>query len=175
MSIPIIALMIPIVAIVMGIGIGMLRLWLDYRNKRDMFKMHHAERIAAIERGIELPPLPPQFFQDYPYPRGASDSIRYLRNGLVLLLVGGAVFLALDEEGGLDAAWWGLVPAAVGAAFLLFYVVAARKLGARNGDAGSSPSSGSNGGPNGSPNSGQTGAPSGGAPERSGPSTPSQR
>ena len=42
----VIAVMIPIVAIVMGVGIGMLALFLDYRKKRDMFALHHKERLV---------------------------------------------------------------------------------------------------------------------------------
>ena len=60
----IIGVMIPIVAIVMGVGIGMLSLFLDYRKKREMFAMHHKERLAAIDKGMEVPPLPAEFFQD---------------------------------------------------------------------------------------------------------------
>ena len=51
----VIAVMIPIVAIIMGVGIGMLSLFLDYRKKRDMFAMHHKERLTAIEKGMEVP------------------------------------------------------------------------------------------------------------------------
>ena len=47
----IIAVMIPIVAIVMGVGIGMLSLFLDYRKKREMFALHHKERLAADRQG----------------------------------------------------------------------------------------------------------------------------
>ena len=140
--------MIPIVAIVMGIGIGMLRLWLDYRNKRDLLQMHHAERMAAIEKGIELPPLPPQFFQDYP--RGVGDPTRNLRNGLILLFIGGAIFAALYTDDGLEAAWWGLVPAAIGAALLLYYALVGRKLGAQSSD----PAGGTPGGQAGNPGAG---------------------
>jgi hypothetical protein len=61
-AVAIIGVLIPIVAIVMGLGIGMLKLSLDYRKKREILQAHHAERMAAIEKGIELPPLPPQFY-----------------------------------------------------------------------------------------------------------------
>ncbi len=137
MSVQIAAMMIPIIAIIMGIGIAMLALWLDYRKKRDMFQMHHAERMAAIEKGIELPPLPSQFFQDYRH--GASEPSRHLRSGLVLLFVGCAIFVALHQVAGPDVAWWGLVPAAIGAALLLFYVLVGRKLGVKNGRPGAGP------------------------------------
>src|SRR3974390_1589993 len=89
----IIAVMIPIVAIVMGIGIGMLSLFLDYRKKQEMFALHHKERLAAIEKGMEVPPLPPEFFQDpRRRPRTTGD---YLRRGLISLLIGIAITIAL--------------------------------------------------------------------------------
>ncbi len=131
MLVPVLGVMIPIVAIVMGIGIGMLGLWLNHRNKLKMFELHHVERMAAIEKGIELPPLPPEFFQDYR--RGFSEPTRDLRTGLILLLVGFAIFGALYQVAGSDVAWWGLVPASIGAAYLLFYAFVGRKRAARNG------------------------------------------
>lgn len=117
---------IPIVAIVMGIGIAMLAVVVDYRKKRDMFALHHKERMAAIEKGMELPPLPPQFFEDgrRRRMRHPSDS---LRRGLVLLFIGIAVTVAMYQSAP-DAYLWGLVPGAVGVAFLLYYAIAGRKI-----------------------------------------------
>ncbi|HUN76288.1 MAG TPA: DUF6249 domain-containing protein [Steroidobacteraceae bacterium] len=125
-AVAIIGVMIPIVVVVMLVGIGMLKLALDYRNRREMFQLHHAERLAAIEKGVEIAPLPPEFFKSYrrPLPGPAVS----LRNGLLWLFVGGALFVALYEAVGSDQAWWGLLPAAVGVANLLFYLIAGRKL-----------------------------------------------
>src|SRR5215472_1893751 len=86
------ALMIPIAAIVLGIGAGMLAIWVDYRKKREFFQLHHAERMAAIEKGIEVPPLPPEFFANYRKQRTPEDA---LRHGLLWLFVGIAVTVAL--------------------------------------------------------------------------------
>lgn len=122
----ILGVMIPILAIVLGIGCVMFRLALDYRNRREMFQLHHAERLAAIEKGVELAPLPPEFFQNYR--RVVRGPAYYLRSGLLWLLIGGALFAALYEAIGPDQAWWGLLPAAIGAANLLFYFIAGRKL-----------------------------------------------
>ena len=121
----VIAIMIPIVAIVMGIGIGMLSLFLDYRKKQDMFALHHKERLAAIEKGMEVPPLPPEFFQDgrRSRPRSPDD---YLRRGLVLLFVGATVSIALYNTVR-GQYLWGLVPAGIGIAQLLFYFIVGRK------------------------------------------------
>jgi len=88
----IIGVLVPIVAIVMGIGIAMLGLWFDFRKKREMFQLHHAERMAAIEKGIDVPPLPPEFFRDFKK-RNVSPTV-YLRRGLMWLLIGLAVTAA---------------------------------------------------------------------------------
>jgi hypothetical protein len=135
----IIGVLIPIVAIVMGLGIGMLKLWLDYRKKREILQAHHTERMAAIEKGIDLPPLPPQFFgSEASAPpdrlqeqlRGRHIGLSYLRSGLMWLLIGIAISVALyadhQDYGAHNAAWWGGVPAAFGLSKLLFYFIANR-------------------------------------------------
>jgi hypothetical protein len=116
--------MIPIIAIVMGIGIGMLSIVLDYRKKRDIVALHHKERMAAIEKGIEVPPLPPEFFQNgLRRPRTPGET---LRRGLILLLVGAAISVALYHNYN-RTYLWGLVPAAIGIAELLTYWIESRK------------------------------------------------
>ena len=120
----IIAIMIPIVAIVMGVGIGMLTVFLDYRKKREMFALHHKERLAAIEKGMDVPPLPPEFFQDpRRRPRSQSD---YLRRGLIMLLLGVAITIALYSAAPHDYLW-GLLPIAIGVANLLYFYLESRK------------------------------------------------
>ena len=41
----------------MGIGIGMLGMWTDHKRKSQLLEQMHRERMAAIEKGIELPPM----------------------------------------------------------------------------------------------------------------------
>ena len=110
---------IPIIAIIMGIGLAMLALWLDHQKKARMFELHHQERLAALERGIELPPLPPEFFQG----RSATPSQGHgvLLWGLILVLVGLAFGVAQAFSGDVEGAVWGLMPIAVGAAQLIYY------------------------------------------------------
>jgi hypothetical protein len=126
MSVADLGVMVPIVAIVMGIGIGMLAITLNFRRKREMFQLHHAERLAAIEKGIELPPLPPEFFENYRRAPGPPHYL-YLRRGVMLVLIGVVIFLGIYFEDGLQDAWWGLLPSAVGVADLVFYVLARRR------------------------------------------------
>ena len=52
------ALLIPIIAIIMGIGIGMLAIYTGYLKRKDLFAHYHQERMAAIEKGIDCPPWP---------------------------------------------------------------------------------------------------------------------
>ncbi|MGB6452288.1 MAG: DUF6249 domain-containing protein [Steroidobacteraceae bacterium] len=139
-AVAIVAMMIPIVAIILIFGTIMLRVWAEYRNKREMFQMYHAERLAAIEKGIDLPPLPPEFFTNHR--RGLAAPAYHLRSGLVLLLIGAALCVALYTSAGPDNAWWGLLPAAVGAGNLLFYALAGRKLEAQDGGSDHGPSAG---------------------------------
>ena len=119
-------LLIPIIAIVMGIGIGMLALTLDFRKKSQLMEMHHRERMLAIERGIELPPLRREL-EDDGARLGARSPARSLRSGLVLLFVGITIATALYVENGGSGAIWGLIPAAVGLAHLIYYFVEGRR------------------------------------------------
>jgi Domain of unknown function (DUF6249) len=115
-----------LVAIIMSFGIGMLAVWLDYRKKRDIFQLHHAERMAGIEKGIEVPPLPPEFFQANR--RGLRTPPEYLRRGLLWLLIGAAGTVALYfQSGPHQQALWGLVLIAWGVANLLFYALDGRR------------------------------------------------
>jgi hypothetical protein len=130
---PILALLIPIVAIILGFSVSMLSMTLDFRRKTEALKLYHAERMAAIEKGIELPPLPPgQFAQ----PTGAIESLasRHRRNGLILFLLGISIMIPMWQMDLGPVFWWALVPTAIGLALLLASVLEAndhRKAGER--------------------------------------------
>ena len=119
----IIGVFIPVIAIVMGIGIGMLSVYLNYRKRTEMFALFHQERMAAIEKGIELPPLPAEFFAEdgkSPSPHGR------LLTGLVWLFLGLALTVALffTHSG---AALFGLIPTAIGLAYLIYYFAVGKR------------------------------------------------
>jgi hypothetical protein len=128
----ILALFIPILAIVMGIGNGMLSIYLNYRKRREFFALYHQERMAAIEKGIELPSLPQDFFQGEGKP-SRPPSHRTLLSGLILVFLGLTLLIALHftkvmtEQGG-DLSLWALLPVGVGAACLVYYFSVGRKL-----------------------------------------------
>ena len=120
----IIGVFIPIVAIVMGIGIAMLTVFLNYRKRKEMFALYHQERMAAIEKGIELPPLPDAFFDEDRKPRSPH---RGMAVGLIWSFVGLALLVALyfNEQG--TVALFALIPIAVGLAYLIYYFAVGKK------------------------------------------------
>lgn len=137
-AVAIVGELIPIAAIVLGIGIGMLAMYFEFRKKRELYQLYHAERMAAIEKGIELPALPEEFFKDTA--RREPSPARHRRMGLILLFVGGAVAIALWGSGSGGGWWWGLVPLALGLAFLLAAFLEAREQTRRLPDHGPSAS-----------------------------------
>ena len=121
MSEAIVGMLIPIIAIVMGIGLAMLGVVTSYRQRRTLIELHHKERLAAIEKGIEVPP-PPEGLLDS---KEASPH-RTLLRGLVWLFVGIGLMFALpflDE----DLKYIGFIPGGVGLAYLIYYFMVGRK------------------------------------------------
>jgi hypothetical protein len=123
----VISVLIPVVAIVFGIAAAMFGMYVDYLKKRDIMQSYHAERMAAIEKGIELPPLPEALLHgqrtDW---RGRPLAARSRRTGLILLFLGGAITLALWGQGN-PAFWWGFVPVALGIAFVIAAALESRE------------------------------------------------
>ncbi len=107
-------------SLVFSVLLGVAALHYAQRNR----ELEHRERMAALEKG-------------HPLPQPAADVLNrstardYLRRGLLWLFFGIGVFLAFylagwsapDRESADVArfAYAGLVPAAVGAAYLVFY------------------------------------------------------
>jgi hypothetical protein len=131
-SVFILPLLIPIIAIVLGLGTGMLAIYLNYQRRKDMFALYHQQRMAAIEKGIELPPLPENLFHENGRHFQRSPH-RALLIGLILLFIGLTLYPALHfsgvrtDEGG-DAALFALIPAGMGMAYLIYYFTVGRKL-----------------------------------------------
>jgi cadmium resistance protein CadD (predicted permease) len=118
----VIGVFIPIVAIVMGIGIAMLSVWSEHKRKAQLLEQNHRERMHAIEKGIELPPLPPNLVGLSNGPSTASAA-KSLRSGIMLVLIGVVLFFAIDVAGGREGALFGLIPAAVGIANLVYAAI----------------------------------------------------
>ena len=121
----VVATFIPIVAIVMSLAIPIVYTIMDYRRRRDIIEAHHKERLAAIERGVDIPPLPESFYQ--PISRRPPRTGSGLLPGLVWLFVGIGLFAGLRAVAGEDVAYFALIPAGIGLAYLIYHVVEGRK------------------------------------------------
>jgi Domain of unknown function (DUF6249) len=119
----ILALLIPILGVIFAVGfplsIPIIYLVLGYRRRKRMIELHHAERMAAIERGMEIPPL---MLEPERQPRSG------LQRGLVCSFVGAALIGSwlLMREDGLGVA--GFVVGSIGIAYLVYYAIEGRKL-----------------------------------------------
>ena len=120
------ALMIPIIAIIMGIGLGMLAIYLGYRKRKEVFALYHQERMAAIEKGIDCPPWPDRLLADDDAPSSPSPR-RHLLKGLVWLFIGLGAAVAVYATFDFNHALFGLTPAGIGLAHLIYYLVEGRK------------------------------------------------
>jgi hypothetical protein len=118
----VIGVFIPIVAIVMGIGIGMLSIWSEHKRKAQLLEQNHRERMHAIEKGIELPPLPPNLVGMSSGP-STESAAKSLRSGIMLVLIGIILFFAILAAGGDEGALFGLIPGAVGVANLVYAAI----------------------------------------------------
>jgi hypothetical protein len=114
----IIAVLIPLSGIVLGITAAIVGIVSRHRQLLQRTDLRHKERMAAIEKGIDLPPDPPEMDIRRP---------RFLLKGLVWSFTGAGVFIALDALAGADEAKLGVIPVAVGLAYLVYYAVQGRK------------------------------------------------
>ncbi|MEZ5457956.1 MAG: DUF6249 domain-containing protein [Steroidobacteraceae bacterium] len=122
----IIGVFIPIVAIVMGIGLAMLETVASHRRRSQALEQRHRERLAAIDKGIELPP-------DANDPEAqlelakAMRKPRYLLRGLVLTGIGGALVFLWQGPADDTIRSLGWIVAVIGLATLAYYAIEGRK------------------------------------------------
>lgn len=119
----VLGIMIPLSAIVLGLSIPIVNTILDYRKKRRLIETHHAERMAAIERGMDLPPLPAEILGG-----GRRRPQSTLLPGLIWFFVGLALTALPFRSSDFDIALVGLIPTGVGVAYLIYYFAEGRKL-----------------------------------------------
>lgn len=124
--VPIIALAIPIVAIVGGITAGIIRTL----GRQRLIELAQRERIAAIERGVDpakLAPLPVAALDDEPetwtmsqYDRDRRRSQGLMIGGIITLAVGLGLMGFLNVIERHENVWAvGIIPATIGVALLL--------------------------------------------------------
>lgn len=140
-------LLIPIVAIVGGLSIPILYIVTQFKKRQQLLEQNHKERMLALEKGMELPPIPVELLTNDPFAKAMTDNTvesmavagrtrcyspeRQLRTGLFWLIVGAALGVALWVEPHGHPVW-ALLPIAVGVAKLVFYALAP-KVGGKQG------------------------------------------
>ena len=122
MKAEIIGVFIPIVAIVMGISVALLAIWSEHKRKSQLLEQNHRERMNAIEKGIELPAIPANVVGGSNGP-STSTAAKSLRSGIMLTLIGALLFFAIETAGGTEGAMFGLIPAAIGIANLVYAAI----------------------------------------------------
>ena len=122
MDVGLMALFIPLFGIVFGVAVAIVAIIAGHREKAQRVELRHKERLAAMEKGLEPPPELEDL--DIGGKRSRSGS---LRSGLIGLGVGIVLYFALDRVAGDDVALFGLIPAAIGLANLIFYFIEGRK------------------------------------------------
>ena len=122
-----IALLIPIVAIIFGCTIAIVAIITSYRHRRNLFALYHEECMAAINKGMEPPSLPDGLLLGFQpqRPRSQQD---YLRRGLIWFLLGISVYFVVRANEGPDKALVGMILVAIGVANLIYYFIAGRKM-----------------------------------------------
>jgi hypothetical protein len=116
-------LLVPIFSTAIVFSIPIIWIVLNYRKRRRLIELYHAERMAAIERGMDLPPLPLDLIDSRSKRRRSS-----LLPGLVWFFIGLAVsagWLITDFDDDLPVLG-GLIPLGIGLAYLIYYGVEGR-------------------------------------------------
>lgn len=117
-------LLVPIFSTAVVFSIPIVWIVLNYRKRRRFMELHHAERMAAIERGMELPPLPLELIDGRGRRRRSS-----LLPGLVWFFIGLAViagWLITDFDDDLPVVG-GFIPLGIGLAYLIYYGIEGRQ------------------------------------------------
>ncbi len=124
-TVSVIGVLIPLVAVFMGIGLAIVSVVARHRTRVRALEQRHLERMAAIEKGIELPSdLASEAEQDAG--QGKKPVARFLLQGLVCLGIGIALLISSVTIMPAELQLPGSVLAAIGAALIIFYLVAGR-------------------------------------------------
>lgn len=113
------ALTIPIVTVTLTMAVAIVFILARHRKNALELEHRHKERMAAIDRGLDVPPDP--------VPVTVQRRPAYLLRGLVWLGVGIALVFGIRPLGEDNANTFGWIPVAVGMAYLIFYFVEGRK------------------------------------------------
>jgi uncharacterized membrane protein YhaH (DUF805 family) len=111
------ALLIPILFVTVSLAALIIWIVVGYRRRVHEIDCRHKERMAAIEKGLELPP------ESLPQPEQMPPRSRYLLRGLVWLGVGLAITFGGRNWLQAPMGGSGWIAVAVGVAYLIFYFV----------------------------------------------------
>jgi hypothetical protein len=114
------AMLIPILSVT--VSLSALIIWIVVWHRRRVYELdcRHKERMAAIEKGLDLPP------ESFPQPAQMPPRARYLLRGLIWLGVGLALTFGGRDWLRAPMGGSGWIAVAVGAAYLIFYFVEGR-------------------------------------------------
>ena len=118
------ALLIPIISVTISLGALIVWILVAHRRRVREIDCRHRERMAAIEKGLELPPEP------HPEAAQMAPRARYLLRGLIWLGVGLAITFGGRNWLQAPMGGSGWIAVAVGVAYLIFYFVEGRKTAA---------------------------------------------
>jgi hypothetical protein len=121
--------LVPLVSVILGIGMIIVSIVTKHWREMQELDNRHRERMAAIDKGLDLPPDPVVVEQQVAAARkvsGRGSGSRYLLRGLVWLGVGLAIALS-DSFLGDGFRGYGWIAAAVGVAYLIYYALEGRR------------------------------------------------
>jgi len=119
--IPALGLLIPIITVTVSLGALIVWIVAWYRRRMHEVDCRHKERMAAIDKGLELPP------EQLPQPEQMPPRSRYLLRGLIWLGIGLAITFGGHDWLRAPMGGSGWIAVAVGAAYLIFYFVEGRR------------------------------------------------
>jgi hypothetical protein len=134
-----VGVLVPLVSVTLGIGMIIVSIVTKHRRDMQELANRHKERMAAIDKGLDLPPDPVTERATARKVSGRGSGSRYLLRGLVWLGVGLALALSDSFLGdGFRGYGWGLrlgdgfrgygwIAAAVGVAYLIYYALEGRR------------------------------------------------
>jgi uncharacterized protein DUF6249 len=118
------ALSIPLLSVAVSVTALIVWIVVSYRRGKHEIDCRHRERMAAIEKGLELPP------ESLPQPEQMPPRSRYLLRGLIWLGVGLAMTFGGRDWLQAPMGGSGWIAVAVGVAYLIFYFAEGRKMSA---------------------------------------------
>ena len=123
MSEDVVAVFIPIIAIVMSLLIPIVYAIVDYRRRKDIVEAHHESAWPPSSGAPTFRRCPSRSTTRWQRNRRP----RTLLTGMIWFFVGIGLFIALGKVAGDDVKYFGLIPAGVGLAFLIYYAIEGRK------------------------------------------------